>query len=604
MNIWDFKNFPASVVGKGYHKAVETYYSTGDVHSASEAALHEIEYIKDDDIDYGKTGSREKIINDFTQTFDHFLGEEPDVGDVIDLEKKIVVEWNEPDFDINECPLAIKVIIDCVSRTSEGLTIWDWKKVTTFTDPNEERPDYIMQAMFYYYASKFYYKETPVKMIFHEVKTSKNKDGSPQTNTYEVVFADVPQYKKAFCTLFGAVVKELSRPDLVFLPNFADQFDGKQDWEDFTKEIVSIDSPAPVHRTKAAPKYVDKQFVESHTDNFDNRNLEPQEAIKAKLLEFGIAVEPQDIYKGASINKYSFKVSRGVKMANIKARKDDIAYATGAKAVRVDAPIPGTKLIGVEVPREDRQIISFDEVYEPHKSSLIIPIGSDVYGEVKYDDLAKMPHLLIAGSTGSGKSVMVSSILKALIKQNSVDEMGLILIDPKQVELSAFRHDEHLKIPIVYEEVEAIKALQWAVDLMQFRYRKLRDNGFKNIDEWNKNNVQQMQKIVIVIDEFADLMTGPNREFTEQLIIRLAQLARAAGIHMVIATQRPTVNVITGNIKTNMPTRIAFFMPSSIDSKTILDEAGAEDLTGKGDMLFMSASEAGLLRLQGLFIND
>lgn len=287
-------------------------------------------------------------------------------------------------------------------------------------------------------------------------------------------------------------------------------------------------------------------------------------------------------------------------MSKILQHKADISIALGIENIRVEAPIPGKKLVGVEVPSSDRKVLEFKKWFIPNPGTLNIPIGVNVFGELISGDLSAMPHLLIAGTTGSGKSVMISSIIQSLIDQNSIDDLQLILIDPKRVELNNFKNCSHLKLPIVYDELESLRALTWICKIMDHRYEILSESGEKNVKDFNKNNVEKIPNIVIVIDELADLMTRGNKKEVEDCIVRLSQLARAAGIHMVLATQRPTVQVVTGNIKANMPTRISFFLPSAIDSKTIIDESGAELLMGKGDMLYMNANEKGLMRLQGL----
>ena len=598
LNVRDWISSPSAVAGSAYHKALETYYETKSHEKGMSAGLLYIETQKEDKIEWGKTGSRDKILKKFTQLYSAYLSEEPIFDEIISTERSITTEWEHEGM---KGALPIKAKIDMIVKNKDKIILIDHKSVTTYTDIEKEKPDYIMQSMFYYFACKEEYGEIE-KMIFIENKGAKNKDGSPQLNFIEINYNDCIRHKAMFVNLFGAVVSELSKPDRTYLPNFSDFFSGKESWEDYTKEIIDIKMPKPTKQTTARPSYKEAKYIESNIDKYDNRDLTPEERIKSKLLEFGIAVEAKEVYRGASISKYTFKPSRGVKMSAIGALRDDIALALGVKSVRIEAPIPGKKLIGVEVENEERKVLKFDDYYKEHKNSLFIPIGVDVFGKLRTEDLSKMPHLLISGTTGSGKSIMINSIITALINQNSTDELELVLIDPKRVELSTFKNSTHLKTPIIYEEQEALNALVWMCEIMEFRYKKLENGGYKNIDEFNKSEVAKMKRIVIIIDEFADLMTKNLKKETETAIIRLAQLARAAGIHMIIATQRPTVNVITGNIKANMPTRIAFFLPSHVDSKTILDVSGAEELLGQGDMLYASQNQKGLERLQGLFI--
>ena len=268
----------------------------------------------------------------------------------------------------------------------------------------------------------------------------------------------------------------------------------------------------------------------------------------------------------------------------------------------------GTDRVGIEVPNEDRQDIPFfiegapSEKLGLEDGTLNIPIGVDVYGKTIIKDLADMPHLLIAGSTGSGKSVMLNTILHSLLTQNTPEQLNLVLIDPKRVELTSFADYPHVLSRIIHKHEEAIKALSWLIKEMDERYEKLQKAKKKGIKEYNEDYTDKIPRLVVVIDEFASLILTKERgeaSLAEIMIVRLAQEGRAAGIHLVIATQRPSVDVVTGLIKANLPTRICFMTTSKIDSKIVLDQGGAEELVGKGDMLFMNPSIKGLKRLQG-----
>ncbi|WP_049508640.1 DNA translocase FtsK [Streptococcus anginosus] len=342
-----------------------------------------------------------------------------------------------------------------------------------------------------------------------------------------------------------------------------------------------------------------------------------------KILEetftsFGIraAVERAEI--GPSVTKYEVKPAVGVRVNRISNLADDLALALAAKDVRIEAPIPGKSLVGIEVPNSEIATVTFRELWEQSKTDdkklLEIPLGKAVNGSVRTFDLAKMPHLLVAGSTGSGKSVAVNGIIASILMKARPDEVKFMMVDPKMVELSVYNDIPHLLIPVVTNPRKASRALQKVVDEMENRYELFSKVGARNIAGYNAKvaeyNASQpeykqipLPLIVVIVDELADLMMVASKE-VEDAIIRLGQKARAAGIHMILATQRPSVDVISGLIKANVPSRIAFAVSSGTDSRTILDENGAEKLLGRGDMLFKPIDENHPVRLQGSFISD
>jgi DNA segregation ATPase FtsK/SpoIIIE, S-DNA-T family len=340
---------------------------------------------------------------------------------------------------------------------------------------------------------------------------------------------------------------------------------------------------------------------------------EKAEAIKYKLGQFGIDVKMHDVHVGPTVIQYTLKPAEGVKLSKITGLKSDLALALAAKAIRIEAPIPGKGLVGIEVPNDTRAIVRLRELLESEEfeavqkttdSKLLIPVGRNVSGEPVVADLAKMPHLLVAGATGSGKSVATNAMLLSFLYQNSPKDLKLILIDPKQVELRSYNAIPHLLTPVITEPDKAAIALRWVVAEMNRRYTVCADAGHRNIDDYNNDpaSPQKMPKIVILIDELADMMMAAGKE-VEASICRIAQMARAVGIHLVVATQRPSVDVITGLIKANIPARIAFTVASQIDSRTIIDGVGAEDLLGQGDMLYLSGSMGKPFRLQGVFVS-
>ena len=350
--------------------------------------------------------------------------------------------------------------------------------------------------------------------------------------------------------------------------------------------------------------------------------------IQDTLLNFGIEVELGEIKTGPTVTQYSFRPAVGVKLSRITTLSSDLALRLAARQVRIEAPIPGRSLVGIEVPNKKNATIRLPELlqaleFENRKSNLLLALGKDVSGNYIFGDLKKMPHLLIAGSTGSGKSVCVNTLILSMLYQNSPEDLKLILVDPKRVELTPYNGIPHLLTDVIVENGKVLHALKWAIGEMERRYKILQKIGskdiasfnrkaesgemFKNIDaetgEITEEAVEKIPYIVIIIDELADLMASHGKE-VEGAIIRLAQMARAVGIHLILSTQKPIVTVITSLIKSNIPTRIAFRVPSLMDSRTILDASGAEKLLGNGDMLFSAAEAVDLRRVQGVFVSE
>ncbi|MBI5742517.1 MAG: DNA translocase FtsK [Candidatus Niyogibacteria bacterium] len=334
--------------------------------------------------------------------------------------------------------------------------------------------------------------------------------------------------------------------------------------------------------------------------------------IKRTLQNFGIDVEMSEVNVGPSVTQYTLRPAEGIKLSKIVALQNDLALALAAHPLRIEAPIPGRPLVGLEIPNKVismvglKSLLSADEFQNSHKS-LLIALGRNVSGQAIYADLASMPHLMIAGSTGSGKSVSLHAVMMSLLYRNTPDQLKFILIDPKRVELTSYGGISHLLAPVVTDAKKAIMALKWAVKEMERRYdilssKKVRD--LKSYHEHIKDDAEAdpLPFIVVVIDELADIMATYPREL-EASIVRLAQMSRAVGIHLIVSTQRPSVEVITGLIKANITTRVAFRVASQIDSRTILDMAGAEKLLGSGDMLFMSGDAAKPVRIQGVYVS-
>lgn len=382
--------------------------------------------------------------------------------------------------------------------------------------------------------------------------------------------------------------------------------------ETVVKEIKAKEAAVPDRKKAEGKDYIFPPVTllikEQQTQSSGYEQYLKETALKLQqtLESFGVNVTITDISCGPSVTRYEMFPEQGTKVSKILSLTDDIKLNLAASDIRIEAPIPGKAAIGIEIPNKHNQTVHFRDLiesstFEKFKSRLAFAVGKDIGGKTVVTDLAKMPHLLIAGATGSGKSVCINTLIMSILYKASPEEVKLIMVDPKMVELSIYNGIPHLLIPVVTDPKKASGALNWAVAEMTNRYKKFTETGVRNIEGYNKKvkelqksgeidpeTIKKMPQIVIIIDELADLMMVAPGE-VEDAIVRLSQLARAAGIHLVIATQRPSVNVITGLIKANVPSRIAFSVSSGVDSRTIIDMNGAEKLLGKGDMLFYPA---------------
>ena len=332
-----------------------------------------------------------------------------------------------------------------------------------------------------------------------------------------------------------------------------------------------------------------------------------QEIIKSTLADFGIPVSMGEVRVGPTVTQYTLKPERGVSVTRLRPLQDDLALSLATHPVRLEAPIPGKSLVGIEIPNQTKVVVTLKEIlktnnFKNSNSSLTLPLGRDIAGDIWIDDLARMPHLLIAGATGSGKSVGLHSFILSLMYQNSPEQLKFILIDVKQVELSKYDGLPYLIAPVVIDTKRAIRALNWSVSEMEKRLETLKEANCQNIAEYNRKKKKKMPYLVIAVDELGDLLCTAKRE-AESSIIRLGQKARAAGIHLILATQRPSVDVVSGLIKANMPARMAFSVTSGGNSKTILDFNGAEKLLGQGDMLYINSTLSKPVRIQGAYVS-
>lgn len=350
-------------------------------------------------------------------------------------------------------------------------------------------------------------------------------------------------------------------------------------------------------------------LLDSGDTPVDSGNIEANVAIiKKTLADFGIEVEMGEVNVGPTVTQYTLRPEAGIRLSQIGALQDNLALALAAHSIRMELPIPGKSLVGIEVPNKATAIVRVRDVMQTpqfvnHKSKLALALGRDVAGHAQIADLAKMPHLLIAGATGTGKSVCINCLFISLLYRNTPQDVKFIVIDPKRVELNLYNGIPHLLTPVIIDHEKAVNALKWSVAEMDRRYKLLSQAGKRNIVEYNEAHESRLPYIVIFVDELADLMAVAQAD-VEAAVVRLAQMARAVGIHLVVATQRPSVDIITGLIKANITSRVAFAVASQVDSRTILDTAGAEKLLGNGDMLYISSEFNKARRIQGAYIGE
>lgn len=406
--------------------------------------------------------------------------------------------------------------------------------------------------------------------------------------------------------------EEKQAPEFIEDPLFKTQEKSK---EDETKQVLQLEHTITVEdeNYEFPPLTLLKEGDKKAGKGNSRALTETASKLQKTLYNFGVVAKVEHVSVGPAITRYELKPSEGVRVSKIANLADDIALNLAAKTIRIEAPIPGKQAVGIEVPNEESEVVHLRDIldtdtFKNHKSKLAFALGKDVSGEEIVTDIAKMPHVMIAGATGSGKSVCINTLIASIIYKAKPSDVKLIMVDPKIVELSVYNGIPHLLIPVVTDPKKAAGALAWAVQEMENRYTKFAAKGVRDLAGYNdavekEDTLGKLPHIVIIIDELADLMMVAKND-VEGAICRLAQKARAAGMHLVIATQRPSVDVITGLIKANIPSRIAFAVSSQIDSRTILDQVGAEKLLGKGDMLFFPTGAPKPVRVQGAFVSD
>jgi S-DNA-T family DNA segregation ATPase FtsK/SpoIIIE len=438
---------------------------------------------------------------------------------------------------------------------------------------------------------KFFKSEPETKQVRVKINKTEKKSVLTPITTKKVKEKETVK-KEKIDTNFS--IKNLNIPDDYKLPSL--------DLLDFEPFSVHMDLDEIMENKKIIKKTFADFNIPIYLGNEDPNTGELLFKTKEQILA-GVSIGP-------TVTQYAFKPEAGVKLAKLTALQNDLALALAAKSLRIEAPIPGKSLVGVEIPNDTRSVVKLRSFFEADSfkklnSNLRLNIGRDVSGMPIVADLAKMPHLLVAGATGSGKSVCINAFIISLLFQNSPQTLKFIMVDPKRVELSMYNGIPHLLAPVITDPEKTVAALRWAVAEMDRRYRLLSEKGYKNITDFNKAmpKEEKLPYMVILIDELADLMMVASKE-VEGLICRLAQMARAIGIHLIVATQRPSVDVITGLIKANIPARIAFSVSSGVDSKTIIDTVGAERLLGAGDMLYLPSDENKPRRLQGIYLTS
>lgn len=687
LNYYDYPMSMNMAVGSACHKAIETQEGgnpevpvPNDRDKAREIGIETgLQWLKDraSTVEYGKTGSPEKMYRLYSQAIGFYYAEVPEYHEVLSVEEKFSSKLTT--LDGHEFPLPASGMADLVVRNEQGeIEIIDNKFVTSFSSPDEEDPTKIVQAMFLFYLVRAVYNEMPVRCIFRQVKTSLNsreKAGEPQMQDYVIPYDHKP-YHVVFYNLYNDIVRFL-KGEMVYLPNITDQMTGKDAWLMYSQGLISGDMSdvEVMHKVKDVA-FATKRFIINPLDRAENEDLPVEERIVMAMNNVGVPLEYVEQKEGGPITQYRFKVTAGVRMANVKKHVADIQAAVrSAGDITVHAPVKGTNLVGVDVENAHRPVYKVKKSYLK-EGTLSIPVGIDINGEPIVDDLSEMPHLLIGGATGSGKSETLHTVLNSIIAQNTPEQLQLVLIDPKRVELKgiANKNKQYVRGSVLYEWPEILNSLVQLTGEMESRYKILENAGKRDIKEFNASKRKEILKlpyIVAVIDEFADVIlrssaeesknktrsyysrtkqwllkelmrrAGPSGDLwipsendpeelvkarfngkmdkdslaellevhdtldatkgaeVETLIVRLAAMARAVGIHLVIATQRPSVDVITGLIKANFPTRIALTCSSPADSKVILGTTGAEKLSGKGDMLYQNPNRRGQLRLQG-----
>lgn len=598
----------SGVLGSAFHHAMEVYSGGTDIPVGNEAegielglkaGMEYLENYNDGFINWTEAiPNKQKLFERFTFLFQEYVKQIPwDNGAVAieaELKHSVNVEWRGERLVL---PVPLKGRIDKVFREDKKLKLKDYKTCSQYSRTDKIDGAKMLQAVSYYLLAYAEYGEAPYSMIFEEAKYTKNSDGSPQVRQYEMVFAENDLWFDFFFRFYEDMTRGLNG-EMVYVPNVHTLFDNEISIIayihrlDVTEEAARLMKKHQVSTVtdllkkqiqsaghmRQFMKAVEKQMVEAKNINY--QTMKNEDRIKTKLMEHGVVLQFDRLVEGASVDLYQYMPSIGVKMSKIESFGADVEQVLGVAGVRILAPIPNTSLVGFEVPRKTRTFPAL-----PKAKGFDLAIGQTIMGKDRRFDIRMAPHLLIAGATGSGKSVFLGNLVKQLAAIKSVK---LHLFDPKMVELIEFAS---LPSVIEYETgpLEILQSLRGLITIMNGRYKLMQESRAKSIE-----GMKGWDYRFVVIDEFGDLFQ--HREIQDAVLI-LAQKGRAAGIHLIIATQRPSVDIVSGTIKANFPVKVAFKTAKSTDSVVILDELGAEKLLGRGDMLFYG--EEGIERLQG-----
>lgn len=598
-----------SVIGSAGHKALEVYYGQSDtliptneeeaIEYGLKTGMSFLDMYEEGFIRFTSTvANKQRAYDLFSYGFKEYVKAKPwrdEKEQIVSIEEKIEeyvsVEWRGTQLNL---PVKLRGQLDKLVRVNGRLTIKDYKFVMKFSDPERIDASKMLQAVEYYLLAYAKYGEEPYSIIFEETKMTKNKEGGPQIKEYEVVYADNDQFFDFYFRMYEDLIRAVNG-EAVWVPNVDALYDNEVAIIAYIHRLDVSEEQARLmkkHRVdnitdllkkkiqtagnmRRLMKTVEKQFISAK--NLDYAKMANEEKIKVKMMEHGMLLEFDSVTHGSTVDLYRYTPSIGLKMSRLKAYTADIEQVLGVSGIRVLAPIPDSTHVGFEVPRKDRRFPAL-----PAGSGFDLAIGEDVNGECVRFDLRRAPHTLIGGASGSGKSVLLCSLVDQLSRVSRAD---LHLFDPKMVELA---HFADRAVEYQSEPEEITKSLASLIKLMNERYKKFAAKGARNIEEYGGS----MQYKFVVIDEFGDLP-----KTVQPFILKLAQKARAAGIHIILTTQSPRVQIVTGAIKANFPVKIALRTAKAIDSVVMIDEPGAEKLLGKGDMLF--SSDEGIVRLQG-----
>lgn len=637
---------PTNVIGRSVHKALEVYFNNQNIDDGEaikrghQAGVDYLKNISDGLIEYsGRIPNRAKMEEKFAFAYFGYLKDinfRPEVKEILMVEKMLKYRVSVGD---HELPIPLKGSADLVYRRIDNkIIIRDHKIVSSYSDENKMDGAKMIQTVFNYFLVYAELGEPPYSMIYEEFKLSKNRDNSKQTVEYEIVFDEYPLMFELFYRFYEDITNALLGK-MVYVPNLFAIYDREvsliayihrldvdevrdkvlkklkvENITDFLKKKIQKDGEMKKYLTTVTTK-----FISAKTLNYKDMTIEDK--IKMKLAEHGLGIEFHDKVIGGAVTLYRYDPSIGLKMSKIESYVKDIEQVVGVSGIRILAPIPNSEYIGFEVPLKVRGYPS----EKAKNNGFDLAIGIDVYGTTHYMDIRKAPHMLVAGSTGSGKSVFIETLIQQLATF-SPDEVQLSLLDPKMVELGGYAKGANTRI-YKSDIMDIHRELQALVVEMNDRYKILQDKGYKNLDQYRANG-GKLPYIFCFIDEYGDLIATNHVEIEKKVvgiyqkgenagqdkvevikhnisniiknnILLLSQKARASGIHVILTTQRPSTNIVDGVIKANFPTRVAFRTSTSIDSMVIIDQSGAEKLLGRGDMLFLDPTKTGIERLQG-----